>query len=387
MGLRAIISERLWIKARYAKASVQRCLFRFLWVFPVDKRKIVFSNFDGKGYGDNPKYIAEEFAKRKKGKLYWLCKDEKAKLPHYIIPIKYGSLASLYHLATAAVWVDNKRKKPYISKRRKQHYIQTWHGSIPLKRIEADVEDSLDIFYVSNAKRDSGMMDLIISDSKFSDRLYREGFWYDGKVLRVGTPRFDYLADLSNKTSLRNSLDLPQDAFVILYAPTFRNQSEADVYDIDLKRVKSAFETTTRKKAVILVRMHPNIPVGQVKYDENIAVDVSDYPDVYDLLKMSDVLITDYSSLIFEFSVVEMKPVFAYAKDLYKYDRGFYFSLDSLPFLFATSNDELIKGILEFDQDSYIKKLRSFYDGLELIADGHASERVVDYIVEKGWVD
>lgn len=380
------MQSKIYNLLKQCKYYFLRGVFRTLWVFPINKRKIIFSNFNGKGYGDNPKYIAEEIAKRKVGKLYWLCRDSNPDLPHYICPLKYGSISSMYHIATASVWVDNNRKEPYISKRKRQHYLQTWHGSIALKKIEADVKESLDDFYISNAKRDSSMIDLMISDSICADRLYRESFWYKGKVIRTGTPRFDTLSNLSNVPNLRQSLGIAQDAYVILYAPTFRNFTDKNVYDIDLRRVKEAFEVKMRKQIVILVRMHPHIPAGQVKYEEDEARDVSIFPDVYDLMKLSNVLITDYSSLIFEFSVAEPKPVFAYAKDKDEYDRGFYFNLDELPFLFATSNDELIDGIREFDQERYRKRLISFYKNIELIADGHASERVVDYLIEHGWV-
>ena len=386
MGLRSIVSESTWIKFRRAKATIQRMLYRTLWIFPIDQKKIVFSNFNGKGYGDNPKYIAEEFTRRKVGRLYWLCLDPTQGLPDYIHPLKYGSLSSLYHIATAAVWIDNNRKEPYITKRKSQKYLQTWHGSIALKKIEADVEDSLDDFYISNAKRDSSMIDLMISDSISADKLYKESFWYHGKVIRIGTPRFDPLSSVSNVPALRQSLGISQDACVVMYAPTFRNHSNVNVYDIELKRVKEAFEIKTGKQTVILVRMHPHIPAGQVEYEEDVARDVSKYPDVYDLMKLSDVLITDYSSLIFEFSVAEPKPVFGYTKDKNEYDRGFYFNLGDLPFLFATSNDELIEGIIEFDQGKYQEKLKTFYKDIELIADGHASERVVDYLLDNKWV-
>ena len=383
MRLKSIIPKPLWFKLRLIKAAAGRMAFRLLWLFSVDDRKVVFSNFNGKGFGDNPKYIAESFLRNGGYNLYWLSNSEAQKFPVGIKAIKYGSLKAFFHVATAKIWIDNNRKEAYVVKRRNQFYLQTWHGSIALKRIEKDAEDSLDLFYIKNAIRDSKMIDLMISDSNFSDRLYGESFWYDGEVKRLGTPRFDPLFDKTNCEFIRKGLGIRTDQYVVLYAPTFRNNGDTSVYDIDLTAVKEAFATKTGKDVCLLVRMHPNIPAGYVIFDDSIAKDVTDYPDIYDLLKISDALITDYSSLIFEFSVVDPKPVFSYAKDRDSYDRGFYFDIDKLPYLFARTNKELIEGISTFDQIEYEKHLKLFYKEIDLVADGNASDRVVRYIVER----
>ena len=381
--IKKIIPKTIWIKLRFAKAAIERIAYRLLWVFPIDKYKIVFSNFNGKGYGDSPKYIAEEFVKRDWQKLYWLSTNSSIQLPLGIKPLRKGSLKAYYHIATAKIWVDNNRKDPYVVKRKGQFYLQTWHGSIPLKKIEQDAVDSLDEFYKSNAIRDSKMIDLMISDSAFSDQLYSHSFWYKGEVKRLGTPRFDPLFKLTDVDSIKQTLGVLSDQYVVLYAPTFRNNADATVYDIDLLAVKQAFEKKTGKSVVVLVRMHPNIPSGYIHFDDNIAQDVTLYPDIYDLMKVSDALITDYSSTIFEFSIAEIKPAFSYAKDRDNYDRGFYFCVDELPFLFARSNDELINGIEDFNWDEYKAALERFYAKIDLFADGRAAEHVVDYLLQR----
>ena len=381
MSLKKIVPGPAWEKMRLMKAAAGRSLFRMLWIFPVDKEKIVCSNFNGKGYGDNPRYIAEEFLRRGKVRVYWLLKEPDQKVPAGISPLRYGSLRSFYHLATAGFWIDNNRKEPYVVKRKKQYYLQTWHGSIPLKKIEKDAEDSLSDFYKLNAVRDAKMTDLMIADSAFSAELYRNSFWYDGEIKRLGTPRFDALFDKSDVPGIKDDLGIERDQFVVLYAPTFRNNSDKSVYDIDLQKVKAVFGEKTGKEVAVLVKMHPNIPECSVEIDKSVAVDVSAYPDIYDLMKISDVLITDYSSTMFEFPVADPKPVFCYAKDKDDYDRGFYFDLDELPFLFARSNDELIKGIKSFDQEKYEHGLKAFYERIDFYADGQASKNVTDHLL------
>lgn len=383
MTIKQLFPKSIWTKLRICKASIERAAFHILWIFPLDRTKIVFSNFNGKGYGDNPKYIAEEFLKRGKRNLYWLANGPEGQFPKGIKPLKYGSLCAFYHVATAGIWIDNNRKEPYVAKRKNQFYLQTWHGSIALKKIEQDSEDSLDCFYKMCAKRDSSMIDLMISDSLFSDRLYSNSFWYSGEVKRLGTPRLDALFDNSDLQQIRAAVGITSDQYVVLYAPTFRNNGDYSVYDINLEAVKSIFEEKTGKQVVILVRMHPHIPTDAVQFDHQITKDVSNYPDAYDLMKVSDVLITDYSSLIFEFPVAIPKPVFAYAKDKENYDRGFYFQLESLPFSFARSNEELFHIIRNFDQEKYEKNLSTFYQSIELVADGKASAHVVDFLLEE----
>lgn len=381
MRLKKIIPGPAWEKMRIMKAAAGRSLFRLLWIFPVDNSKIVCSNFYGKGFGDNPRYIAEELISRGQSNIYWLLKDTGQKLPGKIRPVRYGSLKSFYHLATAGIWIDNSRKEPYVAKRRNQYYLQTWHGSIPLKKIEKDAADSLSPFYLRNAVRDAKMTDLMIADSAFSADLFRNSFWYDGVVKRLGTPRFDALFDKSDVSKIKDDLGISEEHFVVLYAPTFRNNIDSTVYDIDLPAIKKAFEKRTGKDTVILVKMHPNIPENSVAIDKSVARDISAYPDIYDLMKVSDVLITDYSSTMFEFPVADPKPVFCYAKDRDDYERGFYFDLDELPFLFTASNQELIDGISSFDKGEYERSIDQFYKRLDLYADGEASKHVADHLL------
>lgn len=383
MKIKNIVPKRVWLKLRLFKAAVERTAFRILWVFPVDQKKIVFSNFNGKGYGDNPKYIAEAFLRHGEYNLFWLSRTDAQKFPEGINPVKHGSIIALYHIATAKVWIDNNRKEPYIAKRKGQFYLQTWHGSIALKKIEKDAEDTVDEFYKTNARRDSKMIDLMISDSIFSDRLYGESFWYDGEVRRLGTPRFDPLFNKNDCLMIKSELRIDPNQYVVLYAPTFRNNTDSSVYDINLKAVKEAFEVKMGKNVAVLARMHPHIPIGHIQFDKSIVKDVTQYPDIYDLLKIADALITDYSSFIFEFSIAEPKPVFAYAKDRDSYDRGFYFDLDKLPYLFARTNKELVEGIMNYDQRVYEERLKQFYNDIDLEADGKASDRVMNYIIAR----
>ena len=243
MRIKKHIPSQIWHKLRLIKAMADRIAIRLFWSIPIDDSKIVFSNFSVKGYGDNPKYIAEELRSYHSYKLLWVTKDMDGSFPEGIKPIRYGSLSALYHIATSGMWINNVRTGPNVVKRKGQFYIQTWHGSMALKKIEKDAEEKLDTFYIKNAKRDSQMIDLMISDSSFSDHLYRSSFWYTGEVKRLGTPRLDALFDLSDCEDIRNKLGITAGNYVVMYAPTFRNNLDITVYDIDLESIKGGNNT------------------------------------------------------------------------------------------------------------------------------------------------
>lgn len=126
-------------------------LFRLL---PIKKNRIVMSNLLGKGYGDNPKYIANELLSRKDVDLeiVWLVKDKYYDdIPREIKQVKRGTIKELYYLSTAKIWVDNSRKHIGVTKRKSQYYIQTWHGDLFIKMLEKDVEESLPKMYIDSA--------------------------------------------------------------------------------------------------------------------------------------------------------------------------------------------------------------------------------------------
>ena len=259
MSLRDTVPKPLWEKLRFFKAWCKRMSFRLLWIFPVDPDKIVFDNYFGKGYGDNSKAIAEEFIHRGKGKLYWLYEGNVPELPASVCPIRENSLRANYHLATAAIWVDNCRKEPYIDKRKNQFYLQAWHGSIPLKQIEKDAENVLERFYVEGAKRDSRMADLMLSNSAFADKMFRNSFWYTGEIKRFGSPRLDSQFHKGLRERARKELGIDGEELVLLYAPTFRLLHNGDAYDVDFAHVTGLLRQKTGKNVTVLIRLHPNL--------------------------------------------------------------------------------------------------------------------------------
>jgi len=360
--------------------------YYFLRIFPINHKKIIVTNYYGKGYGDNGKYIAEEILRRNLNcDLVWLVnKNYEKGFPEPIRTVRYGSLKARYEEVTAKIWIDNSRKSSLVRKREGQFYIQTWHGGIALKRVEKDVENKLRNGYVIDAKHDSTMADLFISNSKFTTKLYRSAFWYDGEILECGYPRNTILISCPQdiKHKVFRFFDLADDTKIVLYAPTFRGDHNMEVYDLEYNRILTALEKKYSCNWVILFRLHPDISekADAIAYNQKV-INATRYDDMQELMVASDVLITDYSSTMFEFMLMH-KPVFLYATDLDEYvlDRDLYFDIFSLPFPVADSNDKLVEDLICFNEAQYLNGLRLFLSDIVLMEDERAAETIVDRI-------
>jgi CDP-glycerol glycerophosphotransferase len=358
-------------------------------IFPIQKNKIFFQNYNGKGYGDNPKYIAEEILRCGYDLiLVWVVRRKyKRNIPKKIKTVPYISIRAIYESATAKIWIDNCRKQLYVRKRKGQYYIQTWHGTINFKKVEKDVENKLLSFYVKHAKYDSKIADLFLSDSKFTSQLYRSSFWYNGEILECGTPREDILINRNQhlKEKVRKYFNISEKTKIILYAPTFRNNFNANIFDINYNLILNNLQEKTKENWIFLMRMHPNDSKksGVFIYNDLI-LNASDYDDMQEILLTSDILITDYSDCMYEFALMD-KPVFLYIKDYeqYKIERDFYFDIFSLPFPSALNNEELLQKILNFNTANYLKSLNDFFLKVGVFKEGNASKKVVDRIMEE----
>ncbi len=359
-------------------------------VLPVDKNKVVFSSYYGRGYSDNPKAICEALRKsNSNAKLVWLCKNEKeaATLPEGVTPCPYDSAKRVWQLATARVWVDNCRKYDRF-KKKGQYYLQTWHG-FPLKRIEKDAIEALAPDFEKGAVKDSGMTDLLLSNSGFVTETLRRCFWYNGEIAEYGSPRNDVFLnpDPATDIKVRDSYSLSHDRKLVLYAPTFRADHSITAYAIDARMMAESLEKRFGGEWSVLIRLHPNVAKdseGLFPYDGKRIINATMYPDMQELLCASDMLITDYSSSMFDFALGG-KPCVRLALDLEDYmkDRNFYFDYDEIPFPYATSNEGMRELIKDFDIDAYNKSRDDFYTRLAIREDGHASERCAEWIEDK----
>ena len=352
-------------------------------LLPVKNNKIVITSYYGKGYSDSPKAIAEKLNENGKYDIVWLT-DSECELPDGIKKAKYSGFSRIYHLTTAKIWIDNCRKGAKY-KKHGQIYMQTWHG-FALKQIEKDVVDKIpDPNYEEYAKRDSDQIDVIVSDSEHMTSVYKNSFWYNGEIIEVGSPRNDIFYSKDNfKDKVCKVLGIDTNKKLVLYAPTFRVNQSLEPYNVDSERICKALSERFGGDWVFLLRLHPNVAKKSSELKYKMACDATAYDDIQELLCASDCVISDYSSLIFDFALTE-KPAFQYCVDIeeYKNDRNFYISLDEMPFGIAENNDQLENIILNFDIDKYKSSLIEFFDKYGIVRSGNASDKCLKWLEDK----
>ncbi len=370
--------------------SLMIVLFYLLRVFPIKKNKIVISSYLGKGYGDNPKYIVEKLLERNQQyDIVWLAKNINGSFPKEVRVVNYKSLRSIYELCTAKIWIDNRRKPPYVRKRKNQCYIMTWHGYMAIKKVEKDAEHCLEARYIDMAKQDSKMIDYFISGSKWETKCISTAFWYDGKILNIGYPRSDILLRDNEKirSKVKKKYGINTKDKILLYAPTFRrckDEKSLLAYSIDWNDILQSLQSKFDGNWVGMFRLHPNISswMGRLNIPDKV-FNVTSYDDMQELIVSCDCMITDYSSSIIDAGVAG-KIGFIYASDYaeYKKDRDVYFDIkEDIPFLFSETNKQLIENIRCFDLDKYQRNLEYFLKEIYGIFDsGEASIKVCEVI-------
>ncbi|MBR3143738.1 CDP-glycerol glycerophosphotransferase family protein [Candidatus Saccharibacteria bacterium] len=354
-------------------------LFYIFRLFKIDNRKVLFLSYFGKGYGDNCKYIVESLQDCGLN-LVWTVRRKNSQIPPEIKQVRMLSFRWFYEMSTARVLINNCRMPSYVRKRRGQYYIQVWHGAFMFKKIEFDAP--LEKNYVIAMKNDNKMVDVMLSNSKFNTDKCRTAFRYSGKVLEVGTPREEALVKNKKAFSrkIREEFGLDNNTKIILYAPTFRNDYSKNPYDIDFSLLKRSFLKAKKKKCVVMVRLHPNVcNKKELIQNRNEVIDVTDYPDMQELLAACDILITDYSSTMLEALLVD-KEVIIYATDIddYSKERGYYFDFDELPYPIAKNNKEL-NGIIMKEYDK--RKYNAFKRELGIVDNSHCIDSIKKLII------
>lgn len=388
------MAEKIILLFRYKFKSIAfQLLAELFYFFPIKENRVVVMNFHGKGYADNPKYIVEKLHElvpnNSKLELLW-CVDkiggQKCNFPEFVKEIPYYSVKSLYYLATAAIWIDNCRKEYAPRKKKQQLYIQTWHGGLGFKKVEAGCVDDLKKEYIKMAKRDAEMTDLMLSNAKKTSEIIYDMFWYKGKVLEAGLPRNDELfRNIDEKSEkVHRDLGISRETHIVLYAPTFRDQYDLTAYNLELKSFASALEKKFGGKWVGVYRLHPNIKsdISKLKNFKG-CINATQYSDSTALLSATDVFISDFSSMVFDF-VLSEKPAFLYATDYETYakKRGVWLSFEKTPFPYVFDNEELLRKLDDFDMEEYKASLKQMMDDFEIRETGRASDIVAKVVVD-----
>lgn len=368
------------------KTKLRNLFYRLMRRMPLRNRVLFFSYY-GEQYSGSPKYISRYLQGHTDKDIVWAFTEPEKHMEYTGRKIKYGSPAYYYHLATSRVIVTNYRMTEDFDKREGQTYIQTWHSSLRLKMIENDAVDTLPPHYVEMAGKDSKQIDYLLAGSEKSKEIFERSFWYDGAILKSGTPQCDILLDQTDKyiRKVHQYYHIPEDAHIMLYAPTFRKNHDTSVYDLDCERINEALQTRFGGEWYTLIRLHPHLlnQIGNMRYSDHI-LQATDYDDVQELLCAADVLISDYSAIMFDYSITK-RPCFLYYPDLEEYtskDRNLYFDIGALPFIGAHTQEELLQSIADFSPEGYTDSVDAFLKQIGSYDDGYAAERVTQLIEE-----
>lgn len=363
---------------------------------PLNDKKIVFGSFLGKQYADSPKAIYEYMVEHyPEYKFVWIFNETGRKLPGKAKQVKRLSLAYYYHLATAKYWVSNMRQPLHLKKREGNVFLETWHGT-PLKRLVFDMDEvySANPKYKKNFYQQSRLWDYLIAANPYSSEIFKSAFKFDKKMLEYGYPRNDTLYQNNNEeyiSKVKKSLNMPLDKKVVLYAPTWRDDEfyEAGKYKFDLKFDLQKLREKLGDDYIIILRMHYFI-ADNLNIDgyEGFVYNMSKHDDIADLYLISDILITDYSSVFFDYSNLR-RPILYYAYDLEKYRdqlRGFYLDYENqMPGPILKTTDEIVSAIQHIDQieEGYKEKYDEFYEKICCWETGHATEKIVQEVFKK----
>lgn len=367
---------------------------------PVDgaqlRNAVLFEAFDGKVVGDSPLEIFYALKiERPDLEFFWSVKPG-VSAPAGATALRYGSREWLKVLASAKYLVNNSAFPWYFKKVSGQVYLQTWHGT-PLKRLVRDIEaGKVSTQYLSTMRKESAAWDFLVSPSAYASTCFKSAFAYPlgngtGKLLEVGYPRNDRLSASADKRvqirdRVRKQLGVKLETQLVLYAPTWRDTSRNAVGTLQtVNYIDAATKLPTGFQ--LMYRGHSMTLDAHNSKTANGAIDVTDYPDITELYLAADVLITDYSSVMFDFAVTG-KPMIFLTPDIEKYvaDRGFYFDFVSeAPGPICRKTAEVI-GALESINDvakQFGQSYKTWQAKFTPLEDGKATARVLAEVFGK----
>lgn len=388
-----VIWSKIWEEVDRILAILARHILKIKT--PIVPNKVFFHTQESR-YTCNPKYICEELQRQCPDvEIVWRVPNKgQSGVPKGIKTAKLNTFNYFKEIFSSKIVITNSflyLGQPF-SLKKKQVLIQTWHGSLGIKR--HDKKAIKDTRRRVRALEATGKMtSYCISNSTLETGSLRSTYWPKTKMLEYGHPRNDlFFPQYADKRSeLREKLfsewELASDTKIVMYGPTFRDDKNFECYQVDFHRLVDALSQRFGGNWCVLLRYHPSLSKVyankgyQVEDADFPIIDVTKYMDMQELIAITDVAITDYSSWIYDF-VLLRKPGFIFATDIEKYntERGFYYPLEETPFPIATNNDQLIENILTFDNEKYLPEVEEFLVDKGCVEDGHASERVVELI-------
>ncbi len=356
---------------RFIATCIAWLIFHLFFFFPVDEHKVYFRAFHGKKYGCNPKYLFRHMLEKygDKFKYVWKLEDDTRSIPGAKV-VKNHTLSSFLEILTSKYIVTNNDFMWWVPLRRSQVMLETWHGGGAYKRVGTYEKWSRIKLLIQklNAKQTTHY---ISSSRKFTEVQAPSKWISEDKFINTGMPRNQIFFYPDRMEKLRQKVfahfSLQSDARIVLYAPTYRGltgykEGGMDVkITPDYKRLMDSLEQKYGGRWILFFRSH-YFDSSLTEQLPDSVVDATKYEDMQELLCASDVLVTDFSSSMWDFGLTG-RPCFLYAPDLQQYidDRGFYTDPFSWPFPMAQNDDELSANILSFDKAVYEKALAKHF--------------------------
>ncbi|WP_371668595.1 CDP-glycerol glycerophosphotransferase family protein [Streptomyces sp. NBC_00289] len=357
---------------------------------------ILFDAFKGTQYSDSPRALHEELVRRGVDLEHlFVVRDDQVEVPPTAKAVRMWSPQWYEALATSRYVVANNHLPDWFQKREGQIVVQTWHGT-PLKKIGHDIEaiHFADQRYLERVEKEVQNWDMLVSPNSFSTPILKRAFGFPGEMVESGYPRNDILrlpGMERREQEIRRRIGLPEGKRVVMYAPTWRDDQfyAPGKYKLDFRIDLADARARLGADHVLLVRRHPNVVDPVPGAGDGFVFDVSDYPDMADLSLITDVMITDYSSLMFDY-VNTGRPILFFTYDLDHYRdtlRGFYFDFQqSAPGPLLYTSEDLVTAVREIDriQDTYAERYRWFQSEFCDLDDGYASARLADRMLVAG---
>lgn len=388
----------VFIKRHPIVKKIYKKAFYGIGMLPANKKIVVFESFLGKQFSDNPRAIYEYLQDHHYPyKLYWSM--DKKYLHNFqgknLNCIRRFSIKWLFIMPRARFWVTNSRMPLWLPKPKQTIYLQTWHGT-PLKRLATDMDEvympgTTAENYKKNFVKEVKNWDYLISPNAYSTEIFRRAFQFDKEVLETGYPRNDFICNHNNKETiekLKTDYGIPLHKKVILYAPTWRDNQfyGKGKYRFDIHLDLDLMQEKLGENYIILFRLHYLISENlDLTPYEGFAYDFSNHEDIRELYLMADILITDYSSVFFDYGNLK-RPMIFYVYDLDQYRdhlRGFYFDFEQVaPGPLVKTTEEVIQTVKEMEADGFplSTKFDLFYGNFCYLECGDSTRKVVEEI-------
>jgi CDP-glycerol glycerophosphotransferase len=408
-GLLLIVGPVLGVteRGRIRRRLLRDVYYRAQRLLPL-REQILLSSFHGKQCGDNPRGIADELRRRGDSRTtLWAINDTSVSVPPGAESVLIGTRAYFRALARSRYLIYNDHVPLPYRKRAGQRHVQTWHGT-PLKRLGYDIgtpSSASGVRYLDYMAGDVAQWDLLLSPNPFSTPIMRRAFRFTGEICETGYPRNDALvtaaaAPLTSRrhgagdgadtksAEIRERLGVRRGQKVAMYVPTWRDNQhdKAGRYLLDFRLDLAAAAGKLAGEWVLLIRGHHLMAGGiQAPAIPGFTIDVTGYPDIGDLLLVTDALITDYSSVTFDFAPTG-RPMLFFTYDLEQYRdqiRGFYFDFESdAPGPLLATSDQVVGALADIDSVAakYAAAHAAFTARFCPLDDGKASVRACDRI-------